>query len=54
MALDEKKPCIWHAFNALAAQGKGSGVKTQLKVIRVSWFTLSCFFNIFIDDLTND
>jgi len=32
MAFEERKACLWHAFNALGEQGKGVGVKSQLKV----------------------
>ncbi len=32
MALEEKKACLWHAFNTLDDQRKGTGLKGQLKV----------------------
>ncbi len=32
MAIEEKRACLWYAFNTLADQGKDTGIKSQLKV----------------------
>ena len=30
--MEEKQGALWHAFNALDDQNKGTGMKSQLKV----------------------
>ena len=32
MAFEERRACLWHAYHALDGQGKGTGIKSQLKV----------------------
>ena len=32
--MEEKQAALWHAFNALDDQNKGTGMKSQLKVCR--------------------
>ena len=34
--MEEKRAALWHAFNALDGQNKGTGLKSQLKVQTVA------------------